>query len=606
LGLSVSSAGDVNGDGYADVIVGAPGNDAAGTDAGRAYVYYGGPAADAIPDLTLTGAAAGDNFGVSVSSAGDVNGDGYADVIVGAPGNFEAGWAFVYYGGPSADAIADLTLTGEAETAFGRSVSGAGDVNGDGYADVIVGAPAPNYRIDPSLSQAFVYYGGPGADAVADVTLSGGLEALDDFGTSVSSAGDVNGDGYADVIVGADDAGSGGAGYSGVFYGGPAMDTKMDLFLHDGNWSFGSEVSSAGDVNKDGYADLIVGTLVGRADVFFGGPISPANGDSTGSPAADLVPDVILTTGNASGYFGSAVSSAGDVNGDGYGDVIVGEPLNGPGKAYVYYGGLVMDASADAVLSGETAGDAFGGSVKSAGDVNGDGLADVIVGAYGNDEAADRAGRAYVFSVQPSVLETTIDLDPNAINLKSHAPWLTAYIEPSGFDPSSIDLSTLRLAGSVPAVSKFAIVGDHNRNGMPDLMVKFSRIALDPLLTPGMVDLEVTGSLVTGENFTGSDEVRVIDPPAAHLSASVTPNPLNPAGVLSFETSRPGPVKVSIFDVRGRKVRVLMDVPTLPAGSHVVPIDGRGARGQTLASGLYFFRVEAAEEAVTGRIVIMK
>jgi hypothetical protein len=203
-------------------------------------------------------------------------------------------------------------------------------------------------------------------------------------------------------------------------------------------------------------------------------------------------------------------------------------------------------------------------------------------------------------------LEAAVDLDPNVINLKSHAPWVTAYIEPSGFDASSIDFSTLRLAGSVPAAPKFATVGDHNRNGTPDLMVKFSRAALDPLLTPGVVELEVTGSLLTGEGFTGSDEVRVIHPPAAHLTASVTPNPLNPSGVLSFETSRPGPVRATIFDVRGRKVRVLMDTPTLPMGSHAVPIDGRGDRGQTLASGVYFFRVEAAEEVATGRIVVMK
>jgi hypothetical protein len=98
-------------------------------------------------------------------------------------------------------------------------------------------------------------------------------------------------------------------------------------------------------------------------------------------------------------------------------------------------------------------------------------------------------------------------------------------------------------------------------------MVKFSRAALDPLLTTGVVELEVTGSLVTGEGFTGSDEVRVIHPPAAPLSASVTPNPLNPAGVLTFETSRPGPVRVTIFDVRGRKIRVLMDAPTRPVST---------------------------------------
>src|SRR5439155_1612578 len=141
FGSSVSSAGDVNGDGYADVIVGAPFNDAGGADAGRAYVYYGGPGADGVADLTLegegdvegggrgyvrdwaagvsagtvatlAGAAASDTFGTSVSSAGDVNGDGYADVLVAAPfndtGGAEAGRAYVYYGGPGADAVADL------------------------------------------------------------------------------------------------------------------------------------------------------------------------------------------------------------------------------------------------------------------------------------------------------------------------------------------------------------------------------------------------------------------------------------------------------------------------------------------------------------------
>src|SRR5439155_13951577 len=137
--------GDVSGGGLADVVVGADLNAAGGAGAGRVYVFYGGPGADAVADLTLTGAAAGDAFGNSVSSAGDVNGDGYADVIVGAylndAGGTDAGRAYVYYGGPGADAVADLTLTGAAAgDSFGYSVSSAGDVNGDGYADVIVGA----------------------------------------------------------------------------------------------------------------------------------------------------------------------------------------------------------------------------------------------------------------------------------------------------------------------------------------------------------------------------------------------------------------------------------------------------------------------------------
>ena len=119
FGYSVAGAGDVNGDGYGDVIVGAYHNDAGGTDAGRAYVHFGGPGADAVADLTLTGAAAYDQFGYSVAGAGDINGDGYDDVIVGAlfndGGAANAGRAYVYYGGPGADATADLTLTGAAE-----------------------------------------------------------------------------------------------------------------------------------------------------------------------------------------------------------------------------------------------------------------------------------------------------------------------------------------------------------------------------------------------------------------------------------------------------------------------------------------------------------
>jgi len=203
-------------------------------------------------------------------------------------------------------------------------------------------------------------------------------------------------------------------------------------------------------------------------------------------------------------------------------------------------------------------------------------------------------------------LDVTVDLDPNVINLKSLAPWVTAHIEPSGFDPASIDISTLRLAGSVPAAPKFAIVGDHDGNATPDLMVKFRREALDPLLTPGVNELAVTGSLVTGEHFEGRDEVRVIDPPNAPLSASVAPNPLNPAGVLTVRTARQGPVTVSMFDLHGRLVRRLLDRQILGPGIHEVRIDGRGRRGETLASGVYLYRVETVEGVLTGRVAILK
>jgi hypothetical protein len=202
--------------------------------------------------------------------------------------------------------------------------------------------------------------------------------------------------------------------------------------------------------------------------------------------------------------------------------------------------------------------------------------------------------------------KVAVDLDPNVINLTSHAPWVTAYIEPSGFDPASIDISTVRLAGSVPTGSRSAIVGDHNGNGIPDLMLKFRRAALDPLLTLGVNSLEVIGSVVTGENFAGTDDVRVIDDGGGHQAASVTPNPLNPSGVLAFNTEKAGRVRVRMFDLHGRLVRTLMEMPLLPAGEHAVRIDGRGERGEELPSGVYFYRVNSPDGSVTGRFAILK
>src|SRR5262245_6554810 len=348
FGCSVSLTGDVNGDGYPDVIIGADHNDAGGADAGRAYIYFGGPNADQVADRILTGAAAGDLFGHTVASAGDVNGDGYADVIVGAhqnsAGGSNAGRAYVFYGGPSADNVADLTFTGKAGGDFlGEAVSGAGDVNGDTYADLIVGARL-NDAGGANAGRAYVYYGGPSADNGPDLTLTGAVGG-DEFGTSVASAGDVNGDGKADVIVGAplNDAGGADAGRAYVFYGGTSPDNVQDLTftgLVAGD-ALGSSVSGAGDVNRDGKSDLIVGAYahdvgplqnVGHAYIFYGGP------------GADSVADKTMSGVSGFDDFGISVGSAGDVNGDGDADVIVGALIaevtgSNIGKAYVFFGG---------------------------------------------------------------------------------------------------------------------------------------------------------------------------------------------------------------------------------------------------------------------------
>jgi hypothetical protein len=347
FGYSVSTAGDVNGDGYSDVIVGARQNDAGGSEAGRVYIYFGGPSMDNIADVILTGAASGDYFGESVSNAGDVNGDGYFDVIVGAKDNdaagSDAGRAYIYFGGASMDNLVDVTLTGEATLDnFGYSVSTVGDVNGDGYFDVIVGAAS--YPFGSSTGRAYVYYGGQTMDNSADVILTG--EAVADFfGGSVSTCGDVNGDGYSDVIV-------------------------------------GSYLNDAG------------GTSAGRAYIYFG------------AQTMDNIPDVTLASEAAGDFFGVSVHNLGDINQDGYSDVIVGAERNdaagsSAGRAYIYFGAPFMDEIVDIILTGETANDLFGGSVSDAGDVNGDGYIDVIVGTVGYDGTGFNKGRAYLYLSSP-------------------------------------------------------------------------------------------------------------------------------------------------------------------------------------------------------------
>jgi len=425
FGFSVSDAGDVNNDGYNDVIVGARGNDEGGNEAGRAYIYYSGASMDSTADVILTGAAAYDWFGHSVSSAGDVNSDGYDDVVVGALGNdeggSEAGRAYIYYGGASMDSTADVTLTGAAAgDYFGYSVSGAKDVNKDGYDDVIVSAYF-NDAGGTEAGRAYIYFGAASMDSTADVLLTGAA-AFDNFGESVSCAGDVNKDGYDDVIVGAvgNDAGGSEAGRAYIYYGGASMDSTADVIFTGAaaDDRFGGSVSGAGDVNKDGYDDVAVGahfndaggSNAGRVYIHYGGA------------SMDSAADVIFTGVAESNAFGT-VSGAGDVNNDGFDDVIVGAVGNDAGgtdsgQAYIYLGAASMDSAADVTLTGAAANDWFGSPVSGAGDVDNDGCDEIIVSASGDDAGGTDAGSAIVFKFDKTfigVQEVNVSVGPISI-----------------------------------------------------------------------------------------------------------------------------------------------------------------------------------------------
>lgn len=420
---------DINGDGYEDLYVDGVGYN---SGQGRIYIFYssgsGGIAQTSAgtADRIITGENAGDQFGMGWAF-GDINGDGYADLIVGASGYSGAqGRAYVFYstgiGGiiTASAGSADRIITGEAGICRFGMAAAAADINGDGYDDAVFGARGYN----ANWGRVYIYYsiGSGGVTqtlaASADRIIDG--EGIGLFGGYIVS-GDINGDGYADIAVSASEYNSI-QGRAYIFYstgnGGitqtaaAAADRRITGQSINDYFSTGIAI---GDINNDGYSDLVIGASqynaglgLGRAYIFY----STGTGGITQNLAASA--DGIISGETAGDHFGNSFST-GDINGDGCPDLIASSfkynAGSNQGRSYIFYstgaGGILASvaSSADRIITGEVGTGNFGwGSLIS--DINGDGYKDFITGAP-NYNAGQ--GRTYIMhSAGASGISTTV------------------------------------------------------------------------------------------------------------------------------------------------------------------------------------------------------
>ena len=458
FGHQVAPAGDVNNDGIKDILISAQGHDGRGKNAGRVYLFYGpvsGNISAATADAIFDGEKSEDLFGHSASSAGDVNNDGFDDILIGAHLNDargdKTGRAYLYYGPIKGQVLpknANVVFTGEArQDRFGKSVSPAGDVNNDGFADILIGANH-NSAAGSDAGRAYLFLGpikSRNVSASSANAIFTGERSGDSFGIAVSKAGDLNNDGFDDILVGADANGRGDRTQSGrayLFYG-PVVGTIEAAFANAiitgaaAGDRLGGALAALRDLNGDNFDDIIIGTghapkangkkSANRAYIFHG-PLA-------GNLSADAA-DVIFEGEQSGDRFALAVSSAGDFNLDGLPDVIIGAPFysapgnviqdSGPGRAYLFQAPFkprVAATDANRIVTGQSEGDQMGWSVALVGDQNKDTKPDVMVSAKLNNSGGTDTGQTYAYFANIADQFESDDLPSQAsvINLTSGA-----------------------------------------------------------------------------------------------------------------------------------------------------------------------------------------
>jgi hypothetical protein len=437
FGSSSKIIKDVNGDGYDDMLISAIKGNSGGNNSGQVYLFFGGPhgwpkdtsasKANASIQVNVTN----EWLGRALASAGDVNKDGLGDMIIGdRNSNSLNGGAYLFLGRRSgwrlnmSQTDADATFIGPQNSALGSAVDGVGDVNGDGYDDLLIGADMHTINMG---AQGVTYLvlgksSGWAQDTPIENIAAGsfiGEAGFDESGSTLSRAGDVNGDGYDDFLIGAE-WNSKIAHFSGQAYliFGKASGWQAHVSLSKANASFtgelpdawaGSGIDGGGDVNGDGYDDLLIGACQDSDAVSQGGQVYLILGKPSGwQTYTNLSQSNASFRGGLIEQIGRNMAIRGDLNGDGLDDVVLGMPLfqNGiqqfSGKTFVFPGkaaGWTMDTSVHSSansLVGQNYMETSGEQVSTGGDVNADGVDDLLIGAAQNNQVATKAGKAYL------------------------------------------------------------------------------------------------------------------------------------------------------------------------------------------------------------------
>lgn len=400
FGAAVARVGDLDADGHADLLVGAPLDDGAGRDSGLARVVSGLSGLDL---LDLPGDGPNHRYGFAVAGPGDVDGDGVPDVLVGTwrdtAGGNNAGLARVH-SGANGLVVTGLEWVGAGtEENLGYAVGAAGDFDLDGVPDLIVGAPGAGPPATALPGYARVLSGVDGS-VLAELVGEGGA---DGFGWSVDGAGDVNVDGFADVVIGAVGADANGQNSGKVYVCAGPDGTQVHAFVGDDAFeSLGLAVAGAGDVDGDGSGDVVAGAPFHGGGGVDRGLVRAFSGASGAS----------LWTATGQDDFewsGWSVAAAGDVDGDGLGDVLIGAPFAlGGAQGLLDVGAARALSGTDGSVLWEAEGDSsqsqFGWSVAGLGDLNGDGVPDLVAGADQASQGASTPGAARVLSGAPGGL----------------------------------------------------------------------------------------------------------------------------------------------------------------------------------------------------------